>query len=450
MRVRELKAALCVLMILSGAATAQPLEPPRPVEPQSFVSLTAVSIPGADSLTSRVYVVYRIDRDFFVPVRATDSAVSAPYIRKGEILIELFDSTDISAAREISQVVIPDVRSEPVPGERFWHEGITSFSVPAGPYGVFFEATDKESQRRFVHPPTKIRAMSGGRHPFALHGIAFVGPRADDRIPVDCYGNDMLFSAPRELLVACIPPRDTTSVIWVDYAIARAERDEKSGPTVAADTLEAVPLVTGRDLVIAGPGIPPEFVFKDDPASRVAFFFVPLRTVDLPLRNYVLTVNVRSGNQTATLVRPFRNIWPEMPASLKVPELALDALRFITTEDQLDSLKSGGFERQRENLERFWTPRDATPGTALNEVMAEYYRRVDFAMREFGTLKEPDGTKSDRGRVYVLYGPPTQTERSLQPSGGHTETWIYERLNRRFTFVDQDRNGTYTLLPASP
>ncbi|MCC6395545.1 MAG: GWxTD domain-containing protein [Bacteroidetes bacterium] len=450
MRVRELQSALCVLTILSGAATAQILEPPRPVEPQTFVSLTAVSAPGADSLTSRVYVIYRIERDFFVSVRATDSTLNAPYVRKGEILVELFDSTDISAAREISHVVIPDVRSEPVPGERFWHEGITSFVVPAGPYRVFFEATDKESQRRFVHPPTRIRALSGGRHPFALHGLAFVGPRTDDRIPVDCYGNDMLFSAPRELLVACVPPHDTTSVVRIEYAIARVEPEEKSGTTVAADTLERVSLIRGKDLVIAGSSSPPAFAFNDASASRVAYFFVPLRTVNLPLRNYTLTVRVRSGSETATLVRPFRNIWPTMPASLKVPELALNALRFITTEDQLDSLKSGGFERQRENLERFWAPKDATPGTALNEVMAEYYRRVDAAMREFGTLKEPDGTMSDRGRIYILYGPPTRTERSLQPSGGHTETWIYERLNRRFTFVDQDRNGTYTLLPASP
>jgi GWxTD domain-containing protein len=139
-----------------------------------------------------------------------------------------------------------------------------------------------------------------------------------------------------------------------------------------------------------------------------------------------------------------------MPLSLKNIDLALDMLRFITTEDQLDSLKSGDFDERVESLERFWSTKDRTPGTAMNEVMAEYYRRVDHSIRSFGTLREPDGTKSDRGRTYILYGPPTRTDRTLNPGRGFTEVWTYDRLKRTFTFEDEARNGTYKLVSSAP
>jgi hypothetical protein len=82
--------------------------------------------------------------------------------------------------------------------------------------------------------------------------------------------------------------------------------------------------------------------------------------------------------------------------------------------------------------------------------MAEYYRRVDHATRNFGTLRIPDGSRSDMGKIFILYGPATRTERSLNPGGGHIETWFYDRLRKKFVFVDQDKKGTYTLAATAP
>ena len=71
---------------------------------------------------------------------------------------------------------------------------------------------------------------------------------------------------------------------------------------------------------------------------------------------------------------------------------------------------------------------------------------MDHARAAFATLQEQDGTKSDRGRIYILNGQPTSIVRKLNPSNGYTETWTYERTNRQFTFVDERRNGTYNLI----
>jgi hypothetical protein len=78
--------------------------------------------------------------------------------------------------------------------------------------------------------------------------------------------------------------------------------------------------------------------------------------------------------------------------------------------------------------------------------MTEYYRRVDLAMRTFGTLRQPDGFRSDRGRIYVLYGPPTTTDRTLNPVSGFQEIWTYGHLKKQFMFVDQNKSGNYVLV----
>ena len=134
-------------------------------------------------------------------------------------------------------------------------------------------------------------------------------------------------------------------------------------------------------------------------------------------------------------------------ALLASPEVARDALRFLAPAPRLDRMDRGDFESRRDSLEAFWKERDATPGTAFNELMAEYYRRVDVAVRTYGTLKQPDGSRTDRGRIYILYGPPSATERTLNPAGAYREVWVYDKLGRRFVFEDQSKTGNYVLVP---
>jgi hypothetical protein len=66
-------------------------------------------------------------------------------------------------------------------------------------------------------------------------------------------------------------------------------------------------------------------------------------------------------------------------------------------------------------------------------------------MTAFSTLAQPDGVRSDRGRIYILHGPPSRTERTLHPTEGYVETWEYDRLRKRFTFVDPLKKGEYLL-----
>jgi len=78
-----------------------------------------------------------------------------------------------------------------------------------------------------------------------------------------------------------------------------------------------------------------------------------------------------------------------------------------------------------EFIERFWQQRDPSPGTTKNEFRDEHYRRIAYANERFRAT-EP-GWRTDRGRIYIAWGPPDQIE--SHPSGdgksGPFEVWIF-------------------------
>jgi GWxTD domain-containing protein len=187
------------------------------------------------------------------------------------------------------------------------------------------------------------------------------------------------------------------------------------------------------------------YLVSKDPASLFTGVLVPLPAEQLRLRMFTLDFTVTAGSRQEHRSIQFRTVWPDMPFSLRDVDLALEALRFIVTPETLDSLREGSFGERRDHLETFWRLRDKTPGTVENELMAEYYRRVDHAMRTFGTLRVPDGSRTDRGKIYILYGPPTSMDRSLDPVAGFQETWTYGKLGKKFVFVDQSKSGNYVL-----
>jgi GWxTD domain-containing protein len=85
----------------------------------------------------------------------------------------------------------------------------------------------------------------------------------------------------------------------------------------------------------------------------------------------------------------------------------------------------------------FWARRDPTPGTVKNEFKEEWYSRLAYVKKSF-TRGVSKGWRSDQGRVYMLLGPPAQTQgtspRNLEKSVGGTQQklgediWYYQRM----------------------
>jgi len=107
-------------------------------------------------------------------------------------------------------------------------------------------------------------------------------------------------------------------------------------------------------------------------------------------------------------------------------------------------------EGKRAYLRRFWNRRDPTPGTPRNEALERFYDRVTTVNRMFreGGAAEIPGWRTDRGRIYLKYGPPDRVLSRPNPiSTNPYEVWRYTRLRqRKFVFFDLTRFGNYALI----
>jgi GWxTD domain-containing protein len=128
----------------------------------------------------------------------------------------------------------------------------------------------------------------------------------------------------------------------------------------------------------------------------------------------------------------------------------------------INDQERAAFERLQTNeerehfIEQFWQRRDPTPGTVENEFKEEHYRRIAYANQQFTDPAGLAGWKTDRGRVYIVYGPPDEKE--THPSGNGNEPpyeeWLYRGIPGRgrtiLRFLDSGRDGKYRLATPVP
>jgi GWxTD domain-containing protein len=102
-------------------------------------------------------------------------------------------------------------------------------------------------------------------------------------------------------------------------------------------------------------------------------------------------------------------------------------------------------------IDQFWLRRDPTPGTPQNEYRDEHYRRIAYTNDRFTTLAGKAGWKTDRGRIYIQFGPPDELE--THPIGDGTfayEKWRYRYIQGigndvNMEFRDRNNNGDFQM-----
>jgi GWxTD domain-containing protein len=122
-------------------------------------------------------------------------------------------------------------------------------------------------------------------------------------------------------------------------------------------------------------------------------------------------------------------------------------VRYIITKQEKRMFLNLPKSERDEFIEEFWKKRDPDPSTEENEFKEEYFARIDEANNLFKEGGTP-GWLQDRGRVYILLGPPF--ERHTYPRGRSfygkpEEVWYYGFYP--IVFVDTDWNGDYELTP---
>jgi len=120
----------------------------------------------------------------------------------------------------------------------------------------------------------------------------------------------------------------------------------------------------------------------------------------------------------------------------------LSTVRYIVTKEERKIFLELPDSEKNEFIREFWERRDPDPYTEENEFKEEYFRRIDDANQMFhGHLP---GWLQDRGRIYILFGPPTERHTySSEPA--HREVWYYG--NFPVIFIDRMAIGDYKLEP---
>jgi GWxTD domain-containing protein len=132
----------------------------------------------------------------------------------------------------------------------------------------------------------------------------------------------------------------------------------------------------------------------------------------------------------------------------------------ITDEERSAFLQLQTNEEREQFIEAFWQRRDPTPDTVENEFKEEHYRRIAYANERFSS--GIPGWRTDRGRIYIMWGPPDEIEshssgstynRPMSEGGGQTtvygfDDWTYHYMegigqNITIEFVDPTGTGEY-------
>jgi GWxTD domain-containing protein len=136
---------------------------------------------------------------------------------------------------------------------------------------------------------------------------------------------------------------------------------------------------------------------------------------------------------------------------------------YIITDEERKAFKRLSTDDEREEfIEQFWLRRDPTPDTEENEYKEEHYRRIAYANEHFPS--GIPGWKTDRGRMYIMYGPPDEIDdhssggtydRPIEEGGGTTSSfpfidWTYRYIdgvgtNVKIEFVDTTMSGEFRM-----
>jgi GWxTD domain-containing protein len=132
-----------------------------------------------------------------------------------------------------------------------------------------------------------------------------------------------------------------------------------------------------------------------------------------------------TANQEGITVFRFYDGFPEIMEPVRM----LDPLRYLTTRKEFASLESS--PDLKAAVDSFWIRNTGSPERAAS-MIRKYYMRIENANRHFTSYEE--GWKTDRGLIYIIYGPPNVVYRQA-----NIEKWIFGEegniMSTTFNFV---------------
>lgn len=244
------------------------------------------------------------------------------------------------------------------------------------------------------------------------------------------YGPNILFGEKADLLItfasdslatidimAINGPKDST-VVWTGEMDSETHLGAFNGYMDSDDTVQVI--------------------FAEEGTIQLHRFSLPTQNFENVPHRVLVKQNGRIIHQATFLPR-----WFTIPSGLLNLDIAIDMMKFALNEEALREMRRGSPVERERKFNAYWKERDPTPESAYNELMAEYYSRIDHAYKTFSSPEQP-GYDSIMGKTWILYGKPLKEERLFPPDGATIVVWEYPA--RRFIFRATTGFGDFELV----
>jgi len=447
-----------ILLLIPAISEAQRQPTPyealiqRSDQPNSYI--TDVLLPSENGAT--VAALFRLDYDLipFLRIRADMTGIpdGAEYFAPIQMGIEVFEGR-VNTSRRNPPENMPSVfrdsyldtvyvsSFEQTRSRRQHVQGVLSTEIEPGSFNYELQLTraqstqEQSSTRRNIKVPEYDSLSTAGIILLRNHSIE------NSKVSGTFlnYGENVLYGTDYDLMV--VLPGDGSDEYSVEIYRMQSGRSDETEPEPAFEhNLTAENIMSGANYSLMRNQAGVQFSMdQSDDGARYGFVSVP--NAGFENARYQIQIKDSEGSEIGS--KTVNSRWLDMPVSLLNIDVAIDMMRFIVSESELERLERGSTADKERKFREYWDQRDPTPDTEFNELMTEYYERIDYSYRNFTTPQTP-GYESDQGQAYILYGQPENIERRLPADQPTQEIWEYP--NRTLVFEATSGFGDFKLV----
>lgn len=429
MKYKQLLFALLLIAALVSGVQGQSTYSLREGVTRPLFSLDYASFKSETSDFNRLEIYYRVYNSDLLFVKEGEE-FRADY----EIVVAVYDKKKRPiASKSFSRTVTTKEYSRTMSSHDF-RIGQVTFEVAPEEYKVQCVLTDKNASDA-VTREVKADLTRYDNHNPQVSDIEFVHS-------VEPAGDDTTFTKGDKNYipdVRRIYGGDTTATVRAYFEIYQGTGGDP-------ETQAIISLINFSDNSVYRDEVMVSFAESD----RVPIYReIPLQ--EIKGGDYILEVILRSdrGRDIDKVEGQITIHWTPHAMILNDPDKAVEMIKYIATQKQMDEIKDVDDPADRlQKWNEFWDSLDPTPGTATNEVKEDYFDRIEFTNQNFGILQR-DGWRTDRGMIFIQYGPPDQIEdHPFEMETKAYQIWYYYRSGnqvREFLFVDEYGNNDYIL-----
>jgi GWxTD domain-containing protein len=246
-----------------------------------------------------------------------------------------------------------------------------------------------------------------------------------------------------------LPQKNVSSeiILGPDPPVIDFNQDQNCGFMLRTNNRDSL-IITSKLLRMEGEKSPivRQKIHRILPLQDITQFTEKIERKYLDEGQYLLKYRIKYNQQIINLEKYFSVVWFDKPIYLYKYDLALRPMQYMLTPEEFEYADGLSYDELGVWMKEFWQAKDPTPDTPLNEIKYQYFLRVAEANKKY-SQRFTEGWETDRGKALILYGTPTRVESNRYAINKKPyEIWYYESLNRKLTFVDQNKEENYELL----